>query len=574
MKKIIFLAFVAAWIATFPSCDKMYDSINDFATGETVYPGRYDTITGKIGYERVEIDLLKAGRISADKIKLGKATKTVIRYDGQDHVIDSLCSWVNITGLTESKLYRFEIYTMDDYGNKSVPVEIALIPFTGADRDALTISTPRISSSPTSAVVDWPAGVSNIVLDYCGLSYEYTDKDGLTRSGDRPADDSRFFVGNLESGSTVNIRVNYKVVPKVNRVQILDTLTLNRQITFYTATGSTPFSPSERAILAANGISTFTADGVASVEKLVFPLHLSSIQDVFYFPNLKELDLTGGFGSGLNLLPVTVYDNRGYRSEVGGGPWLPFMERVDDVDPAVPVMNGVQSLVDLLEAGLLEKIRYIPGSLGLDSILQPYVEKGIVDLVSYDEYPDEILIPNYFYGDGRVQDGNWEMEVVYNPASYPPAPAGVELEEVYKATCLKPSSSFFFALPKEYRWALKHYKYFKMKIYSPGANVLTGNLKNYATFWPRFMSCLWAFTGNTTHGQASWAIDNVTIPDEKFASWHEFAPISMDNTAAGDTYRYNRVIVMNFGHERGIDPTTGPEPMIFYVANVRICKNP
>lgn len=104
-------------------CKGMYDNLEKYAK-EDIYPAKYDTIIGQVGYERVEIDLLKAGRIPSSKIYMGKAKKTVVEYDDKRIVIDSVVSWVNITGLTVSKLYRFKVYTEDEYGNRSVPLSI------------------------------------------------------------------------------------------------------------------------------------------------------------------------------------------------------------------------------------------------------------------------------------------------------------------------------------------------------------------------------------------------------------------------------------------------------------------
>src|SRR5690606_21179481 len=128
-------------LGLFSSCSGMYDTLDDYS-GEIVYPAKYDTIIGHVGYERVEIDLMKAGRIPASEIKMGKATKTIIEYDGQVIRLDSLVSWVNITGLDQPKLYRFKIYTVDEFDNASVPQEIALIPYTSADLENLAIASP------------------------------------------------------------------------------------------------------------------------------------------------------------------------------------------------------------------------------------------------------------------------------------------------------------------------------------------------------------------------------------------------------------------------------------------------
>jgi len=197
------------------SCEDMYDKQAQFE-GEIVYPARYDTVIGYVGFERVEIDLMKAGRIPSSQIIMGKAKKTRIEYDDQVITIDSLVSYVNITGLTQPKLYRFRIYTIDQYGNESVPQEIALIPFTSSDLATFAVSPPRIMASPTAAVIDWPSGISSVLLDYYGLKFQYTDKDGTVQSGERGAD-SRFFIGNVEAGKPVQLDMEYKIVPKINR---------------------------------------------------------------------------------------------------------------------------------------------------------------------------------------------------------------------------------------------------------------------------------------------------------------------------------------------------------------------
>src|SRR5690606_21149457 len=173
-------------------------------------PAKYDTIIGHVGYERVEIDLMKAGRIPSSEIKMGKAKKTIIEYDGQVIRLDSLVSWVNITGLDQPKLYRFKIYTVDEFDNASVHQEIALIPYTAADLENLPIASPRVMLSLSTAVIDWPNGLSSVMLDYYGLTFSYTDKDGQVRDGAR-GENARFFIGNLEAGEPVVVNMEYKV---------------------------------------------------------------------------------------------------------------------------------------------------------------------------------------------------------------------------------------------------------------------------------------------------------------------------------------------------------------------------
>ena len=545
------LFWIAAFAVLLSSCDGMYDTLEEYS-GEVVYPAKYDTIVGHIGYERVEIDLMKAGRVPSGEINMGKAVKTVIEYDDQVITLDSLVSWVNITGLTQPKLYRFRIYTVDEFNNPSVAQEIALIPYTETDLNTLRAPSPRIMASPSAAVVDWPNGISSVVMDYYGLTFEYTDKDGAVREGER-GQDSRFFIANLESGQPATISMNYKVVPKINNVPIIDTVTLAQPLEFGVPTSSTTFSPSERDVLMANGVTEFTADGVAAITKLVYPIHANSLQDIFYFPNLKELDLTG---EGLFTLPTLVYDNNGGYSEVGGGDWIPFMRKVSDI-PAV----NTQTLKDLLEAGILEKVRYSPNSMGLDELLAPYVESGIVELVSL---PDEVAIPQNFFVDGLVQSNAWRMEYLF-PA---PDPAGGGMQNVLKTTLKARSASFAFALPKEYKFNVEEYKYLKFKVYAPAASNFNGAYEPYQRLWPRFMNYMWAFKSNSDFGQEYWApsANDFKIADDDLEKWTE---VTVDLSEALN--RHSRVIVMNIGGEPSLtyDP---PADIIYHFADFRLTK--
>ena len=106
-----------------------------------------------------------------------------------------------------------------------------------------------------------------------------------------------------------------------------------------------------------------------------------SLQDIFYFSNLKELDLTGGT---LFNLPQLLYDRNGASSTVGGGSYEPYLAKVSAISS-----SNMQALKDLLELGLLDKVKYVPNSMGLDELLAPYVADGIVELVTT---PDEVLI--------------------------------------------------------------------------------------------------------------------------------------------------------------------------------------
>lgn len=548
--KLLFYALIAVILTA--SCEGMHDSLESYS-GEIVYPAKYDTIVGHIGYERVEIDLMKAGRIPSSQIRLGKAQKTVVEYDDQVMVIDELVSWVNITGLNQSKLYRFLVYTIDEYGNKSVPQEIALIPFTASDVASLAVNSPRVLMSPSAAAIDWPNGLSSVLFDYQGLSYTYTDRDGVAREGER-GQDSRFFIANLAPGEQTTVNVKYQVVPKINNTPILDPVIIEKPLQLNVPTGSAPFVPVERGVLEANGISVFTSDGVSQVEKLVYPLHANSLQDMFYFANLKEIDLTGG-----DLFDMTTlhYDRNGVQSTVGGGDFPPFVRKVG----TIPSSNA-QTLKDMLESGLLQKVRYIPNSLGLDALLAPYVETGVVELV---DLPAEVLISPKFFVNGVVQAGAWRTDIVF-PAT--DAPSGAGLENVLKATVRAKDASFVFALPPEYQFNVHEYRYLKFKVYAPQKSIFDGVYAPYQRLWPRFMNYMWAFSNESSFGQEYWApsADQFRIPDASLQTWTD---VTIDLSDALN--RHNRIIVMNIGGEPSLtfDP---PADIVYYFANFRFAK--
>jgi hypothetical protein len=154
MKRYIILIIV---VAAMYSCNgDIFNNIDKLVDSETVYPAAYNELytIARSGDERVEIDLYSSRLPASQMSKLmPKAKYTVVEYLDQRLVIDSVCSWVNVTNLTIARTYHFKIYTEDMYGNKSVPVEISGKPFTSADKEALVI-TATVSASSTLGIVN------------------------------------------------------------------------------------------------------------------------------------------------------------------------------------------------------------------------------------------------------------------------------------------------------------------------------------------------------------------------------------------------------------------------------------
>ena len=557
MKKNAIFLILSTIFCTFMffSCEDMHEKTKEY-WGEIVYPAKFDTVIGFIGFERVEINLLKAGRLPASKIIMGKAKKTIVEYEDKKIVIDTLASWVSITGLNQSKIYRFFIYTIDEYNNKSVPQEIALIPFTKTDMDNLLITAPRVTLSPSSAILEWPSGVSSILYNYYAYSYEYKNREGVTVKGDRGSD-TRLYLGPLPTAQPTTVKMKYKIIPKYNNVPILDTLYVDREIAVTTPTLDGTFAPLERAFLIANGLNTFTFRAAAEITKLTYPIMMNTFADVFYFANLKELDLTGG-----NIFEVDkyTYDNRGYQSTIGGGLHPPFLKRI---------RNNIADLIylkDLLESGSLTKVKYYKNSMGLDAFLEPYVSKGIVEFANP---PNDALIPPNYGVDGLVQDGNWRMDYLFNPPDVPPAEG---LQNVYRMIPKMKSATYVWAVPPVYQFNAAEYKYLKYKLYVPAKSNFVGSRANFQSIWLRFMNNMWAFGQNSISGtgQQYWDFGNPThaFTDANYENWVDY---SWDISRIYSQNLYTRVIVFCIGGEKGVDPDGD---LVFYVSNVRFSKTP
>ncbi|MDR2472221.1 MAG: DUF4998 domain-containing protein [Tannerella sp.] len=599
MKKI-FCFILTGVLFALASCSGQYDNIEKYG-GEIVYPASYDTAFYQIGYNRVEIDLLKQGRVPSDQIKMGKASQTIVEYDGKQYPQGEVKSWVNVTGLTEAKLYRIKVYTEDEFHNYSVPQEIAIIPFTDQDKDLLGVGSPKLTITPTSMVVDWPNGISSAILDYYGLAYNYKDKNGQTATGSIA--NSFFVCNNLAPETEVTVNIDYRVVPILSDgTKLLDTIVVSKQFAVTTPNASTPFTPTEAQVLRINGVTTFTSAACQSITKLTYPLHMSSFADLLYFPNLTELDLTG---AGLqNVLPTLVYDRNGVKTQCGGGEWQPFMARVEK--PADINISGLPLLLSMMQSGQITKVRYIPNSLNFESRpeFEPFVANGVVEFVQNDDpiFPDVVFIQPQFYVKGQPVDNNWSMDCFYSGDYFPRAgltdclafnsdnetvngdPVNLQFNQllqpdgknIFKCVIKMRSASFAMNLPKEYRYDNQRYKKLRFKMFcGTAAADMSGYNGNFLAPWIRPMNYMWNFGNNSIYGQESWGVDCERIPTPDIRNnWKEYTIDMQANNGGPTSNRRNRCIVFNIGHEPSEAFSYNAEKeVVLYVADIRFTKD-
>jgi hypothetical protein len=250
MKRIIYFLLIVSVSALY-SCTGQYDNIEQYATDETVYIGKFsEDPYMRVGYKRVEIELMgdSVGRAFSDDLYLGKAKKTVIEYDEADGlrrlVYDSVCSWVNIQGLTTAKTYVFTIYAEDGLGNRSISTEALGKPFTDADLDGIVFPAPRVITAPTTVEFSWEnqvsEGLSSPSFKFVELIYSFADVNGRIVSGKLSDKDARtapsFNIRNLKFADSTVVTINYKIIPVVESGLILDTLSIIKEIATITTT--------------------------------------------------------------------------------------------------------------------------------------------------------------------------------------------------------------------------------------------------------------------------------------------------------------------------------------------------
>jgi hypothetical protein len=313
----------------------------------------------------------------------------------------------------------------------------------------------------------------------------------------------------------------------------------------------------EGDVLIANGFMEYTAAKTDAVRKLIYPMHTGSFKDVYYFPNLHELDLTGGD------IPLSklAYSRNDVYNEVGGEAGVPFVRKAGSISD-----ENKQIILGLLASGQFTKVRYYPNSMGLDTDFAPYVTSGVVELVNL---PTESLIPNQFLLNGIVENVNFTTDITY-PAT--DAPAGTGLQNIYKMKIMVRDGSLLFALPSEYQFNVQEYPYFKFKVCTPPANLLTDDYAIYKKIWVRFMTKLWSFGNNSVFDQELYNVPKgtVTIDDANLHTW-----VDVTIPLAETVNNHNRVIILTPGEENTTAATFPPAvDRIYYFANIRFSKTP
>ncbi|MDR1859465.1 MAG: DUF4998 domain-containing protein [Bacteroidales bacterium] len=311
-----------------------------------------------------------------------------------------------------------------------------------------------------------------------------------------------------------------------------------------------------------------------SVTKLIYYIHCDNFMDVLFFPNLTELDFTGG---GANL-PRSTCTGNNVSNDVGNCPWnFGFVRR--DLNPDLASflsLKGITVLKNLLASGKITKVKYHAGTLKIDNDLGAVANKEI------DTSPAEVLFTDKIFAQGLLVSTDWLCENAYMPTDVP-AGAG-SYTHMWKITPKGKSASFCFVYPQEYKFNLEEYRYLKMKVRPPAKSVFdnASNVANAAKFkrlWFRSRKAtLWGHSpmpkwGSVSDGDINGDQSNgdKAFSDSELGTWVDVSYDLYRIIKATDSAPWYNCLVINIGCEPGVLPGFDAP---YYFADIRWSKTP
>ena len=103
------------------SCTKSIETYDEFS-GRIRYSSKISNLEGQIGIEKVVLNWINPEDKIAKKIRIEYGDNLFIETE-------SMVSTYTIKDLTSGGGYKFTVYTVDEYGNKSIGSDIFLVPY-------------------------------------------------------------------------------------------------------------------------------------------------------------------------------------------------------------------------------------------------------------------------------------------------------------------------------------------------------------------------------------------------------------------------------------------------------------
>jgi len=111
--------FIAILLFSAFSCEKMEDNYSKYKKKEKIYSPRITNLTA--------IEGLKTATLNWDNPQGSIAKKILIDFQDDSLMFETMVNTAVLNNL-EIKAYTVTVYTLDEFGNRSVPTKIQIFP--------------------------------------------------------------------------------------------------------------------------------------------------------------------------------------------------------------------------------------------------------------------------------------------------------------------------------------------------------------------------------------------------------------------------------------------------------------
>lgn len=225
MKNISISLFLLATISLLllSGCSDLDENYRHYLN-DIRYSSRVLQLNGKIGVEKVYLSWTNPEDHVAKKIRIEYGNDQYVETEG-------LVSSTVIDALTSAVGYNFTVYTLDEFGNKSIGSSIFLTPVTQTYIDSymsrLTTIQPRFTVENDTLVARWESLSDNSFLLYTGqIDYSYALGGEIFTGSSGNGDSNEEIVKIPGVTSPVNITFNYTMQyqPIIGNNILIDTI--------------------------------------------------------------------------------------------------------------------------------------------------------------------------------------------------------------------------------------------------------------------------------------------------------------------------------------------------------------
>ncbi len=260
-------------------CESLEDTYSDYSGPKKRYVGRAHNLEIETGWKRLRVKWENSLDSSRDSIKV------IWRAD---EVADSVMLAPNITEYTteqnlENKTYEVQVVAMDELKNESLDAIVYAKPFTSEHE--LIKSIGRVEKkyffNNNSLILFFPESVERILESRLNYSDVSTGEDVNLILTKEILESKYYLINNVDPNKAVQI------ISQMNTAECFDVIDFEPyELDKDNKSFSADFLTSLKEF---NDMKTISNEFINNLEVLYLDYSLGSLEDVLYFPNLKQI---------------------------------------------------------------------------------------------------------------------------------------------------------------------------------------------------------------------------------------------------------------------------------------------